>query len=130
MKYKIFIKNENGIIKEAPYNTGLWNNRYIKYHNQDVIVEITKYSKSRTLEQNKKYWMYLKIISEFTGYTKEELHFILASEFIPYEVKYKEQTIIMPKSTTSLTVQEFMIYLEQIRLWAFQEFEIILENEL
>lgn len=89
----------------------------------------------RTREQNKLYWKWLSIISDETGYTKDELHDMFACKFLGYNVyRFRGDgdyegiarmlnvdvedlgAIIKVRTTTKLTTKEFTEYLESIYL--------------
>lgn len=79
------------------------------------ILEINKSKNIRSLNQNKFYWsVVLTVLSDYFGYTPEEVHQICASMFLRYENNGKEFT----KSTTKLSTIEFENYIESIRIWA------------
>lgn len=93
------------------------------------VLEINKSKNIRSLNQNRYYFgVVLLILSDHFGYTTDELHQICAGTFLRYENKGKE----FIKSTTKLDTKEFERYLEQIRMWALNEHQIIipLPNEV
>ena len=66
----------------------------------------------RSEKQNKYYWRYVVLlIGNELGYTKIEMHSILKHKFLA-------------DTSKELSVQEFEIYLEQIRVWAISELNI------
>lgn len=74
--------------------------------------------KYRSLKQNNYYWgVVVKIFSEYTGFTKDETHEVLARKFLTYEKKSPRtgKTGVFIKSTTDLTTSEFMDYLLKCR---------------
>jgi|WetSurMetagenome_2_1015567.scaffolds.fasta_scaffold35825_5 hypothetical protein len=86
-------------------------------------VGIEKETKQRTILQNDYYWGgIVKPIMDWTGYTKNEVHEILGSEFlIAYKlINGKEKPYI--RSTTDLNTAEFSEYSENCRLWVGKEF--------
>jgi hypothetical protein len=96
-----------------------------------------KEAKIRSLQENSYYWgVCLKILSEDTGYTPNEMHEVCRSMFLNEKVmlkingKMQEKTI--PISTTGLTTIEFEEYLSKIRQWASIELScyLPLPNEL
>lgn len=93
------------------------------------ILEINKSKSIRSLNQNRFYWgVVLPILSDFFGYSNEEMHQICATTYLRYEKDGKEFT----KSTTKLDTKEFENYLEKIRQWASSEhgIHIPLPNEV
>lgn len=83
------------------------------------IVYITvkkKKAKPRSLSQNRYYFGgVLEMISEATGYEKEEVHEIMKVMFIKRNIRFGLE---VPCSTTDLTTIEFNEYIEKIRAWA------------
>jgi len=80
-------------------------------------VVIQKYKSKRSTEQNNRYWMLLREFSKETGHTPEELHNIMSAEILGYESfdsKISDKTLTIPKSTTSLSVEEFGEYMQRV----------------
>jgi hypothetical protein len=91
------------------------------------IFELKRQRKSRTVSQNKLYWMWLSCIAEETGDTREAIHEFYKNTFLNFTVEYKafELLFIRKKSTTELDTKEFTTYLECIRQHA-AEWNVIL----
>lgn len=92
----------------------------------------SKATKDRSNEQNRYYWgVVIDLISEHTGFNREEMHEVLKHKFlrqtvwVPLRNGIKEQSIIT-KSTTKLTTLQFEEYLREIRQWAAEEMSISL----
>lgn len=80
-----------------------------------------KEKKTRSLKQNKYYHgVVCKLISEHTGYTSDEVHQLLAEQFISYEKNGKQ----FVKSTTKLKTAEFEEYLESCRRFGAMELQV------
>ena len=80
-------------------------------------IVIQKHKSKRSTEQNNRYWMLLREFSRETGHTPEELHNIMAAEILGYESfdsKISDKTFTSPKSTTSLSVEGFGEYMQQV----------------
>jgi len=79
----------------------------------EVLINIAK--KKRTNVQNNLYWLWLKYLSEVTGYTDEELHEIFKAELIGYDVFYYQGIpCLKPKSTTKLSTKGMTAFLERV----------------
>lgn len=92
----------------------------------EVIIRPLK--SKRTQQQNKYYWVVMKLIGEYLGYTKDEVHELFKEMFLEFEestiviekkVGVKGQNIIEKEikvypSTTKLNTQEFNQYIEEI----------------
>ena len=78
-------------------------------------IEIKRVSAKRSLQQNNYYWFCLRIISETSGHTPEELHEIYKRMFLlPQFIKYRGKELKMPNTTTKLNKGEFFEYMERI----------------
>ena len=79
----------------------------------EVLVNIAK--KKRSNPQNNTMWMWYPYLSEYTGYTEEELHEIFKAEFMGYDIfYYMGIPFIKPKSTTKLTTKGMAGFLNRI----------------
>lgn len=100
---------------------------------EDVDVKVSKYRKSRSDGQNKYYWSHVvKMISDHTGYSKDETHSLLSSMFLKDHLDRNDGDVIkrytVVRSTTSLTTEEMAIYIEQCKMWASQELNIYIPD--
>ena len=76
----------------------------------------------RTLAENAYYhWVIVKILSDETGFSPEEMHDIIKTHFLTEKIrlpKDRRRKITRTRSTTDLTTVEFEILCENIRTWA------------
>lgn len=89
--------------------------------NRKWKVEITEYRKQRSTEQNAfLHGVPLKILSDHTGYTLDEIREYLAGEFMgweEYEVFGKKK--VRPiKSSSQMDTSEMTKFIEYIQWWA------------
>ena len=78
--------------------------------------EITKLKRSDL--QNKYYFgVTVKAWSDYTSFTKEEMHQTLAKKFLFYERKVKGKVYTFVKSTASLNTKEFNQYNKDCQLY-------------
>lgn len=82
----------------------------------DIQLEIKKKVKFRSLPQNSLYWLYLEAISEYTGYSSDELHSSFKAMFLTDNSRKPP----LVRSTTMLDTNQFGIYLEKIRMYVFE----------
>ena len=83
-----------------------------------VIVEMKPDVQSRSTKQNALYWKWLGVLTE-TGNSQGALHQYLAQEFLsPIAEDIQGQTVLVIKSTTTLTVKEFAEYLSRVEEFA------------
>jgi hypothetical protein len=90
---------------------------FIKSLNLDKKWRITiePYKANRSTAQNSLYWMWVTIIGEDIGYSREELHVVMADKFLGYEeIKAMGKEYQVLKSTKTLNAKEFTEYLNKI----------------
>ena len=88
---------------------------YLKSLTGPVEIIVAKVKIKRTIEQNRLYWLYLRLIAEETGDFENDLHDFLKRKFLPpvYK-KVLGQDFKVPSSTTRLGKMDFSEYLSQI----------------
>lgn len=93
---------------------------------QSIEIIIHQKRKHRSVQQNRYYWLIVTMLSDQTGYTKEETHAILKSKFLRTEKVNENSGAIYEyvKSTAELSTTEYMDYLESVRQFAAEEFDI------
>jgi len=99
----------------------------------EYVFSIKEMKNDRSEKQNRYYWgVVIKILSENFGYLPLEIHEVLKSTLLPKELDFGIMKVISSRSTTSLNTSEFEEYLEKVRVWANQEFGVIipLPNEV
>ena len=84
----------------------------------EVIVEMKPNTMSRSTKQNALYWKWLDVLPE-TGNSVGALHQYLAQEYLsPVAEDIQGESVLVIKSTTTLTVKEFAAYLENVQQFA------------
>jgi len=87
----------------------------------DKAMEVEIKQPNRSRSQNALYWQWLTVLSNETGYTKDEMHTLMAGYFLGTETMTVDgQAITVAKSTRNLTVGQFSEYLEEIEAWALE----------
>ncbi|HEY9874610.1 MAG TPA: hypothetical protein V6D12_14315 [Candidatus Obscuribacterales bacterium] len=84
------------------------------------------FQKQRSNSQNRYYWgVIVEILSEHTGFTREEMHEILKHKFLKtfgiMNTNNGPQEFERTKSTTELSTKEMEEFLSQVRVWASAE---------
>lgn len=105
----IITKKEDKIISGAlkKYIGQLQNGKY--------SVTIKRWRPTRSNAQNNYYWMYLKIVSDDSGHTSDELHEYFKRKFLKAERKtILGEEIRLPGSSTNLNKLEFGEYIIKI----------------
>lgn len=98
--------------------------RLFSGHSIEIIIHRKR--KHRSVQQNRYYWLVASMLSDHTGFTKDEIHAILKSKFLRTE-KVNEDTGSVyeyVKSTTELTTVEYEEYLDSVRQFAAEEFDL------
>ena len=110
-------------------------NRYLvnlaSLEGKRIELSIKKEKSQRSLNQNAYYFgVVVEILSDFTGYEREEMHEALKEKFLSSEID--EHGLRKIKSTTKLKTTEMEDYLERIRRWAATELNcyVPLPNEV
>ncbi|MCR4307535.1 MAG: hypothetical protein NUV80_03170 [Candidatus Berkelbacteria bacterium] len=86
---------------------------------QAVEIVVRKKRKQRSIPQNKFYWgIIVEMLSDFTGYNREEMHEALKQKFLGAEPD--AHGLVKIKSTTVLTTDEFVNYTNRVVMWAAQ----------
>lgn len=98
-----------------------------------VKVTIEEYRKKRSLDQNALYWMWLTVIRDHirdtigSVYTTDDLHEWFRDAFLgKREIRFKDRTLIVPRSTTSLNTQEMTDYLNSIEMYCADRLNLVL----
>jgi hypothetical protein len=87
-------------------------------------ITITEEKTKRSLDQNRMYWSCLRTISD-TGwihgqqFTSEAWHHYLRLKFLP--CLDGPDGLVIPSTTTTLTVDEMTEYINQVQAWAATE---------
>jgi len=92
---------------------------------KEVAIIVKGWRRPRTNPQNRFMWgVCYQLISEVTGYTREEVHDAMRLMFL------KDETRDLPtlKSTTSLTTIEMNEYWERIQQFAAEKLNIMIPN--
>lgn len=101
-----------------------------KLPDQQFVVTVEKKKVTRTIPQNRLYWMWINCISKETGNEQNDLHEYFGNEWLPkIEVTlFNKEVIVKPISTTKLTTVQFKEYLDKVQIFASSELGIVLPN--
>ena len=94
-------------------------------NDKEVQIVVKPFGKTRSLAQNKFMWgVCYQLISEATGYTREEVHDAMRLLFL------KDETRAIPtlKSTTALTTTEMNLYWERIQQFAAEKLNLVIPD--
>jgi hypothetical protein len=127
MKYHCPINKAGMLPKQASESI---KKELLLFAGKRVTITIEKYKKIRSNEQNAYYHgVIIKIISDYTGYSKEEVHELLKKEFIGKKtVKIGDREVEIGESTTKLTTTDFMGYISEIQQWCSETIGLYLPD--
>lgn len=99
-----------------------------QFNGKRVEVTIKPLKSTRSLQQNRLWWLYMGILSKDIGYTKDEMHAICKMKFLKREKVVEETSEILPylKSTTELSRGEFADMVNELIRWSAETFNIVL----
>lgn len=92
-------------------------------------IEIKRDRENRSNQQNRYYWgVVISMFSEATGYTIDESHEHLKTKFLRYDKAFKTtgECHTITRHTYELDTWEFENYLEQCRIYAACELELVI----
>lgn len=117
-----------GTIAKGQLRTGVEYHKWLAtLEGHEVEVTVRKKRKQRSLPQNKFYWgIIVEMLSDFTGYSREEMHEALKEKFLGSE--RDEHGLMKIGSTTTLTTDEFIGYTNKIIIWAAQELGVFIPD--
>lgn len=92
----------------------------------DFEIKVTPTKDIRSLEMNNRYWWWLSLLSDFSGYTKSELHNYFKTRLLCIEDMLMGEKVINCKSTSELTIKEFGEYLINVGRIASESFSYYL----
>ena len=119
MKLKHIAKVEKNKLHFA--NIERLNMDVTRYNNKTVEVTIKEYKPKRSNQLNQYYWgVVVKIISDYTGYTKEETHELLKQTFLKKKVLIEDTWYDTTESTTKMNNKEMLEFIEEVKQWAAQ----------
>ncbi|HEX2594728.1 MAG TPA: recombination protein NinB [Rhizomicrobium sp.] len=103
----------------------------------ELEIVIERKHATRSLAANAFYWAgVIGTISEYTGYTPEEVHEFCKARFLPKKVTLADKNgevaeeIVIGTSTTKLNKLQFGEYIEAIRQWAAETLDLNIPNPL
>jgi hypothetical protein len=92
-------------------------------------VNISEQKHLRSLSQNDRYWLMLKELGSYLGYTDIELHDLLKYKFLSEQKEIAGQPVVVIKSTSSLNTEEFSEYNRNVERFA-HEYGFKFDNDI
>ena len=97
----------------------------------DHILTIKQHRETRSDAQNRYLWGFIyPIIGMEIGETVESIHEMCKAKFLSHTETIAGEQYLITRSTTKLTTEEFMQYLETIKLWAWHELQITIPDTI
>lgn len=94
---------------------------YCKEPESQYVLRVEKAKQKRSLSQNRYYWgVLVKMLSDYTGFTPNEMHQVLGENLWNYEKDGRK----FIKSTTEMDTAEFTRRIDEARLFAQEQIGI------
>lgn len=101
----------------------------------ELEVTVKRQSSTRSLQANRFYWgVVVAVLSEFTGYTPDEIHDFLKMKFIPKKLAVCNgngvivDEFVLGGSTREMNSNDFYEYVEAIRQWAAADLDCVIPD--
>lgn len=94
----------------------------------EITIEVVK--STRSIKQNRLWWLYIKIIADEIGYDKNELHEMAKFKFLKKEAVIESTGEVMPYigSTAKLNKSDFAELVNNLQRWSAETFGIVLPD--
>ena len=106
---------EGKIYFKSEHHKELFDKYIAQFKDGQYRLTVESVKEKRSEQQHKYYWLYLGVISDLTGYTRDEIHEWAKGKFLTRDIKEMFGSKVRIKtSTTKLTKSEFTEYLMNI----------------
>lgn len=93
----------------------------------DYLIVIKKNRVIRSLSANKFYHAIVNLIATHTGHTHQQIHEICKYKFNADIVHLPKGGVqVVGKTTSDMNTEEFAAYINRVKQWAIDEFDLIL----
>jgi len=108
-------------------NKQQFQDQLVALEGKDVVIKIVERGNNRTKDQNSLFWQWVDIISNETGYTKEETKELIQYKFLQRERLNEEgYTETYLKGTQTLSKKEFTDFMNEVSYWSSNTLSISL----
>tara|TARA_R110000744_G_scaffold103128_1_gene197851 strand:+ start:354 stop:737 length:384 start_codon:yes stop_codon:yes gene_type:complete len=108
-------------------NRNQYNQQLIELEGKEVVIKIVERGNRRTNDQNSLFWKWVEIISNETGYTKEETKELISYKFLKRErVDEEGYTETYLRGTSTLNKKEFNNFMNELSFWSNSTLNITL----
>ena len=100
-------------------NKQQFKDQLVELEGKEVVIKITERNNNRTKDQNSLFWKWVEIISNETGYTKEETKELISYKFLKRErVDEEGYTETYLRGTSTLNKKEFNDFMNEVSFWS------------
>ena len=101
----------------------------LRYEEKTVVITVREQKKRRSLNLNAYYWsVVVKLLSDNTGYDKDEMHEVLKSMFLRTRYKLNGVWVDGTKSTTKLNSKEMIEFIDNVKRFASTELSVYIPD--
>lgn len=99
-----------------------------QFEGKKIEIRVKRLRSTRSLQQNRYWWLCMGILSEHTGFRREEIHNICKFKFLKRERVIESTGEVMEylESTTKLTKGEFMELTDAMIKWAAESLNVVI----
>ena len=106
-----------------------FNSDVSQYEEKTIEIIVREQKKRRSLNLNAYYWsVAVKLLSEHTGYDKDDMHEILKSMFLRTRYKLNGVWVDGTKSTTKLNSKEMIEFIDNVKRFASTELSVYIPD--
>ena len=110
-------------------NKNDFNKNLLHLEGKEVVIKIIERNNKRTNDQNSLLWTWISLLSNYTGYTKEEMKEMLQYKFLSREkINDKGKIEVYLKGTSTLSKKEFNDFMNQVSMWSNSTLNIMLPS--
>jgi hypothetical protein len=113
---KMILNNKNQFLQELN-----------QFEGKEIVIKIIERNNNRTKDQNSLFWSWVAILSDNTGYTKEEMKELIQVKFLQRErLDADGYTETYIKGTSTLSKKEFNDLMNEVSYWSNSTLQITL----
>ena len=126
MKKRWRARNNGGkVVLETPQAF----EEHVKGLGQELAVTVETWRRTTTNPQFAYYYgVVLQILSDFTGFTRDEMDVVLRNRFLSEFTEIKGQILRKTFSKTTVSTLRFNQFLDEVKRWAAQEFDLYIPD--
>ena len=120
-QFTLYMKQFGKIInkKLVLNNKSDFNKQLEQFEGKEIVIKIIERNNKRTNDQNSLLWTWINLLSNYTGYTKEEMKEMLQYKFLSREkINENGKIEIYLKGTSTLSKKEFNDFMNEVSMWS------------